>query len=70
MTTKNTYYELHHVSGQKFVAPTEERRIRFTSKQEKAGWFNQHRDAELFRRELPDSTDWRVVPVIDQEPLR
>jgi hypothetical protein len=60
------YYELHHASGHRFVAPTDERRrVRFTSKREKAAWFNQHRDAELFRRELPDSSDWRVVEIVD-----
>jgi hypothetical protein len=64
MTTP--YYELHHASGRKFVAPTDERRrLRFTSKREKAAWFNQRRDAELLRRELPDSVDWHVVEVVD-----
>jgi hypothetical protein len=60
------YFELHHANGRKFVAPTDNhRRIRFTGKREKAAWFNQHHDAELFRRELPDSADWSVVEVVD-----
>jgi hypothetical protein len=57
-------YELHR-DDRLFVAPTSMRGvIRFTRTRGKAAWFNQHRDAELFRRnQVTDSARWTVVAV-------